>query len=161
MTRTIQALLLAASFLARVPAAPAEAPPSRAHDLERARSGYVENSLAFSAAARARASRFIDSQLAKADSMSDEEFVLCVMAITALADNGHDGLNEEAGAWYPSSRLPLRMIWFADGWVVARAAPEQAELLGARPADRRFVPGGFARAAASFRRRHRCVPSLG
>ena len=132
MIRAIQALLLAASLLTRLPVAQAEAPPSRAHDLERARSGYVENSLAFSAAARARASRFIDSKLAKADTMSREEFALCVMAITAFADNGHDGLDDEDGAWYPSSRLPLRMIWFADGWVVARAAPEQAELLGAR-----------------------------
>jgi len=132
MIRATAALLLAIALLSRASATAADVPPSRSSDLERARSGYVENSLALSAAARVRASRFIDAKLPKVEAMSREEFVLCVMPITGFADNGHDGLNDEEGAWFPGSRLPLRMIWFADGWVVARAAPEQAELLGAR-----------------------------
>lgn len=115
-----------------VKGAAAEVAPSRAGDLERARTEYVGKSLAFSRTARDAANRFIDAQVPKAAAMSREEFLLCVMALTAYADNGHDGLNDEDGSWFPEARLPLRMIWFKDAWVVARAAPEHAELVGAR-----------------------------
>lgn len=64
--------------------------------------------------------------------MRREEFLLYAMAITAFAGNGHDGPNDEDGAWFPSPRVPIRMIWFADGWVIACASLGQAELLGAR-----------------------------
>ena len=129
MIRVTAALLV---VLGLASGAFAEPTPSRTADLERARSEYVGNSLAFSPEARIQANRFIDAQLPKFEAMSREEFLLCVTAITAFADNGHDGLNDEEGSWYPDARLPLRMIWFADGWVIACAAPAQVELLGAR-----------------------------
>ncbi len=101
---------------------------------EIARAAYVDKSRAFSTETRLRALRFIDRAEQRADSMSAEEFLLTVLQIPAFADNGHDVLNDndDDGAWYPQARLPLRMIWFPEGWVIARAAPEAAELLGAK-----------------------------
>ena len=63
--------------------------------------------------------------------MPPEEFLLTALQIAGYADNAHDVLNDEDGAWYPEARLPLRMIRFPEGWVVARAAPEYVDLLGA------------------------------
>lgn len=105
---------------------------TRRGDLEIARTVYLDKDRAFSAANRLRAARFIERAEPRADSMSAEEFFLTILQIPAFADNGHDVFNDEDGAWYPQARLPLRMIWFPEGWVVARAAPEYADLLGAR-----------------------------
>ena len=52
--------------------------------------------------------------------------------IAAFADNGHDVFNSGNDAWWPDTRLPLRLIWFPDGLIVARVAAEHQELLGAR-----------------------------
>ena len=132
-------VIVAAFLLGTVPSAHADRNPdafshTRSGDLEIARAAYVDRSRAFSAAKRLRASRFIDRAEQRADSMSAEEFLLTILQIPAFADNGHDVLNEhdDDGAWYPQARLPLRMIWFPEGWVVARAAPEVADLLGAK-----------------------------
>ena len=107
-------------------------PKTRRGDLERARAAYVDRSRAFSTAKRLRALRFIDHVERRADSMSPEEFLLTILQIPAFADNGHDVFTDEDDAWYPEARLPLRMIWFPEGWVVARAAPDVADLLGAK-----------------------------
>lgn len=124
--------LLAASLGAVLPviASMASAGPN-ADDLEYARSAYLEKSPAFSAANRTRAKRFIEQAAASADSMTREEFLLCLLRIAAFADNGHDTLRTE-GAWWPQARLPVRMIWFPSGWAIARADAAHAELLGAR-----------------------------
>ena len=131
--------MVAAFLLGTVPSAQADRNPNpfsytRRGDLEIARAAYVDRSRAFSAAKRLRASRFIDRVEQRADSMSAEEFLLTILLIPAFADNGHDVLNDndDDGAWYPQARLPLRMIWFPEGWVVARAAPEVSDLLGAK-----------------------------
>jgi hypothetical protein len=110
----------------------AEGSASRESDLTLAETRYVMRSPAFSAEARRKALDFIVQQKPRVASMTAEEFMLCVLAIPAFADNGHDVLNDSDLSWSPSARLPLRMIWFPDGWVVARAAPEFAPLLGAR-----------------------------
>jgi hypothetical protein len=102
-----------------------------ADDLEHAKSEYVEKSNAFSAANRSRATRFIEQAAAAADSMTHEQFLLCLLRIAAFADNGHDSLRTQ-GAWWPQARLPVRMIWFPSGWAIARADAAHAELLGAR-----------------------------
>ena len=122
-------------------------PRTRRGDLELARAAYVDKSRAFSTAKRLRALRFIDRAEQRADSMSAEEFLLTILQIPAFADNGHDVLkdNDDDGAWYPQARLPLRMIWFPEGWVVARAAPEVTDLLGAKVTRNR---GAFAGRAA-------------
>ncbi len=105
---------------------------TRVQDLELAQSGYVEHSVSMSPEVRQRALQFIARVKPRVASMSQEEFLLCMLQLLAIADNAHDVLNDEKGAWYPQSRLPLRMIWFSDGWVIARAAPEYLDLLGAR-----------------------------
>jgi hypothetical protein len=128
--------MLAAVLLGPVTSAHAGPSPNalsskRRGDLEIARAAYVDKSRAFSTAKRQRALRFIDRMEERADSMSPEEFLLTILKIPAFADNGHDVVNDD-GAWYPQARLPLRMIWFPEGWVVARAAPDVADLLGAK-----------------------------
>ena len=117
---------------ARASVAAASDGATRVADLEMARSQYVLRSPAFSPAQRQRALAYIERQKPRVGRMSPEQFLLCVLAIPAYADNGHDVLNTADGAWWPSARLPLRLIWFPDGWVVARAGAEHADLLGAR-----------------------------
>jgi len=104
----------------------------RIADLEIARSHYVLRSRSFTPSSRRAAFALIDRLERRAGSLSNAEFLIGAMELTALAQNAHDSLNLGPGAWMPSARLPIRMIWFPDGIVVARAAPEQADLLGAR-----------------------------
>lgn len=104
----------------------------QAGDLQFAKSAYVLKSQAFSAEARERAVHFIDRSAATADAMTHEQFLLCVLRIAAFADNGHDTESDSGDAWWPSARLPVRMLWFPDQWVIARADAANADLLGAR-----------------------------
>ena len=109
-------------------ATPAHAGP-RADDLRFARSDYVLRSQAFSDAARARAVDFIDRSELSADAMTQEQFLLCVLQIAAFADNGHDTETDSGDAWWPNARLPVRMLWFEDQWIIARADAANADLL--------------------------------
>src|SRR4249920_1038036 len=82
-------------------------------DLEFARTEYVMKSKAFSAADRRQALAYIDSLEAPSSVMSNEQFLLAVLRIVAYAHNAHDSF-DFADGWVPPTRLPLRMIWFAD-----------------------------------------------
>jgi hypothetical protein len=82
-------------------------------DLEFARKNYVMKSKAFSPINRRKALTFIDRLEKRSGSLSNEEFLLAVMQIAAFARNGHDSF-DDADGWVPSTRLPLRMIWFPD-----------------------------------------------
>ena len=104
----------------------------RAADLERVKSEYVLKSGAFSPEARVQAVHFIDTIAATADGMTHEQFLLSVLRIAAFADNGHDTESDEGDAWSPKARLPVRMIWFPDAWLIARADSANSDLLGAR-----------------------------
>jgi hypothetical protein len=64
--------------------------------------------------------------------MTREQFLLSVLRIAAFADNGHDTESDEGDAWWPTARLPVRMLWFPDAWVIARADSANVDLLGAR-----------------------------
>lgn len=101
-------------------------------DLETARNDYVMRSKAFTPEAKRQALDLIAHMEAKAGDISDIDFLVGILKLTALADNGHDFMDDGEKAWLPPKRLPFRMIWFPDGTLVARAAPEQADLLGAR-----------------------------
>ena len=105
---------------------------SRADDLQFAKSAYVLKSEAFPTGARERAVDFIDHSAMTAEAMTREQFLLCVLQIAAFADNGHDTENDSHDAWWPAARLPVRMLWFPDVWVIARADSANADLLGAR-----------------------------
>jgi hypothetical protein len=85
----------------------------------------------FTEANRQRAVAFIRHVQAGRRAASREQFLLTAMRIAAFADNAHDQVDFGAG-WRPASRLPLHLIWFADAMLIARAAPEHEDLLGAR-----------------------------
>jgi hypothetical protein len=81
--------------------------------------------------ARERAKSLAHDLERDAASLSHEAFVLRVMEITALADNGHTAIGENA--WRKDTpRVPLRTYPFADGLYVVRAQSAYTELLGAR-----------------------------
>ncbi|MBS0580517.1 MAG: hypothetical protein JSR36_14770 [Proteobacteria bacterium] len=127
------ALLLAMIAAGALGGAPSIAPAGpRAEDLAVARSGYVLKSPVFTAAARERAVHFIDASVPRADAMTPEQFLLCILRIAAFADNGHDTEHDAGDAWWPAARLPVRMLWFPEEWVIARADAANADLLGAR-----------------------------
>ena len=105
---------------------------ARRQDLRIVRTEYVLKSRAFTAARRARALALLERLDAAAGDLSDPDFLLDLMKVAALAGNAHDAVDFDPPAWAPSARTPFRMIWFPEGLVVARAAPEAAEFLGAR-----------------------------
>jgi hypothetical protein len=92
----------------------------------------VLKSHAISPAARTRALRYLARIEPGVETLSSERYLLALLRLAAIADNGHDTVDTPDEAWWPTARLPLRMIWFPDGWVVARAAPAFADLVGAR-----------------------------
>jgi hypothetical protein len=125
-------LNLLALAVTSVPVKSNAATDSRAGDLDFAQTEYVLQSPAFSAQARNMALGFIGAAAQSADHLSPEQFLLVVFHIAAFADNGHDVVNDSEGAWWPTARLPIRMIWFPSGWVVARADSAHSDLVGAR-----------------------------
>lgn len=121
-------LLLLAAALAAVSATASDWPAQRA-DLEFARDEFVGASPAFSRSDRRRAVAVIDQVIAHGRPLSNEAFLLAMLRIAAASGNAHEHVH---GGWMPSARLPVRMIWFPDAIVIARASPEFAHLLGAR-----------------------------
>jgi hypothetical protein len=102
-------------------------------DLEIAQREYALKSKAFTPERRKRALTLLESLKTRAGTLSNPEFLVGIDKIAALAENGHDGSATPGDhAWTPAKRLPLRLIWFPDGLVVARAPREQADLIGAR-----------------------------
>ncbi len=100
-------------------------------DLAILRDDYVNQSRAFKPKARRAALDYLASLEPRADSLTTAGFLIAIARTTALADNGHDSWHPGEGAWLPD-RAPLRFFWFPDALVVARVAPAQQDLLGAR-----------------------------
>jgi hypothetical protein len=125
-------VLLALAWAAPAVAAEANSTAARIADLEIAKTDYVLKSKAFAPQSRAKALALINTLERHAGVLSDAQFLLGLMEVAACAQNAHDSLDIGEGAWMPATRLPLRLIWFPDGIVVARAAPAQSDLLGAR-----------------------------
>jgi hypothetical protein len=110
--------------------------PSQIEDLECAKENYVLKSKAFSSPSRREALAFIDKLEAQSEALSKEKFLVSLLQIAAFARNAHDSLRfGEADAWRPQNKLPFRIIWFPDAMIIARAAPEYGELLGANAAS--------------------------
>ena len=92
---------------------------------------YPDLDRAYSPEARERAKALARDLVRDAPRLSHEAFVLRAMEITALADNGHTAVGQDA--WRRNTpRLPLRTYHFADGLRVLRARTENNDLLGAR-----------------------------
>ncbi len=116
--------------IAPIPAADVAA--GRQADVDYARSEYILKSQALLPEQRSRALTYLRQLGPRVASMSEAEFLLAMARVPAFADNGHDVFHSGKAAWWPKSRLPFSLVWFPDGLLIARAAPERKELLGAR-----------------------------
>jgi hypothetical protein len=127
--RAAAGFLIAVTWAAAVEAE--EVASSRLRDLDIAQSDYVEQSPAFASTAREQAHALIAELRGRATEMTDAQFAFALARIAALADNGHDTIHLGKDSGSPKLRLPVRMIWFDDALLIARAGPDAAELLGA------------------------------
>jgi len=100
-------------------------------DIAVLRDDYVNQSRAFTPETRRAALDYLASLEPRAASLTSAEFLIAVAKTTALADNGHDSWYPGEDAWLPK-RAPLGLFWFPDALVIARAAPAERDLLGAR-----------------------------
>lgn len=101
-------------------------------DLDQLQLHYVLASPSFDARARERAVRLISRLTFDGGALQPLPFLLSVAKVAALADNGHDMAFAMGTGWRAKTRLPLRVIWFADGLTIARSADEYHDLTGAK-----------------------------
>lgn len=130
--RSVVCLIALLALYASVPSIAMTRRQAQIADLEVAKNDYVLKSLAFTPDRRLQALNSLKNLEARAGSLSDMEFLIGIAHLAALADNGHDAVAFGDDSWVPPTRLPFRMLAFSDSTVVSRAAPEYAELLGAR-----------------------------
>ena len=62
--------------------------------------------------------------------MTDDEIVVGLMKIVALVKDGHSSLNPRP--FMRSGLFPVKYYWFSDGLYIIAAAPEHADLVGAK-----------------------------
>lgn len=124
---------LAHRFNPPPPPPPAEIADQRAGQVADARyfEAFPDFDRSYSPSARKRAKQLARVLSHEAAGLSHEQFVLHVAEITALAGNAHTAIGEDAFR-KGTPRIPVRTFWFADGLRILRAAPAQADLLGAR-----------------------------
>jgi|SRR5665213_1712118 len=101
-------------------------------DLEVVRREYLPKDMAFSPATRALAVAQLEHMQRMAGSMSPMDFAVGLAELGALNDNAHSGMRRRDPRVQPTARLPLRLLWLADGLIVARAGGEAQDLAGAR-----------------------------
>ncbi|MEO8670209.1 MAG: hypothetical protein ABI411_02770 [Tahibacter sp.] len=101
-------------------------------DLAIVRDEYLPKELAYTAATRALAQAKLGELNARAGSLSSAELLVGLAQIGALTDNAHSGLRYHDPLALPGARLPLRLLWFPDALIVARATGDAADLAGAR-----------------------------
>lgn len=121
---------------AATPAGAADAPDSvraaQLADLAVVRTRYLPGDQAFTPATRALARAQLDALTRRAGQLSAAQFAVGLAELGGLADNAHSGLRRFDSRAQPASRLPLHLLWFPDGLLVARAHGESAGLAGAR-----------------------------
>ncbi len=101
-------------------------------DLAIVREDYLTKELAYTPATRALALTKLRELEARAGTLSAADMLVGLAQIGALADNAHSGVRYHDPLALPPSRLPLRLLWFPDALIVARATGEAADLAGAR-----------------------------
>ncbi len=122
---------LSALLMLGPPAVAAPNAKARLEGLDALRTQYVLKSASFSPADREQAMAMVEGLERRADNLPDVDLLVGVLRVIASAHNGHDSLGgKEAAA--PPARLPVHMIWFADGLFIARAGPQYVDLLGAK-----------------------------
>jgi hypothetical protein len=105
---------------------------ARLQDLTYAREHYVLASRAFSSGTREHGLNLIHELEQRAGELSEAEFLVGMERLSALAQNAHDWVGFSDGGVRREKRLPLRIIWFPDAMVIARAGPPALDLVGAR-----------------------------
>ena len=125
------ALLFA--FAASVPVGATDKPELTAQlaDLAVMRTDYVQKSPVFTPENRQRALSYVSQLENDKRLLTPEQFLLACLTVSAFAQNGHDNTDTLPGSWFPSQRLPMRLLWLDDGIVVARVAATHADLAGA------------------------------
>ncbi len=101
-------------------------------DLAAVRDDYLPKELAYTPATRALAQAKLRELEGRAGSLSAADMLVGLAQIGALTDNAHSGLRYRDPRALPAARLPLRLLWFPDALIVARATGEAADLAGAR-----------------------------
>ena len=101
-------------------------------DLAVVRDDYLPKELAYTAATRELAQARLGELEARAGSLSPAEMLVGLAQIGALTDNAHSGVRYRDPRALPAARLPLRLLWFPDALIVARATGDAADLAGAR-----------------------------
>lgn len=127
------ALTMLTLFAATVAAA--DAPTLRdaqLADLAIVRDEYLVKELAYTPATRSQAAAKVRELEARAGELSSADLLVGLAQIGALADNAHSGVRWRDPRALPAKRLPLRLLWFPDALVVARATGEAADFAGAR-----------------------------
>lgn len=104
---------------------------ARIADIVAFREGFMATDIAYSPTARAEAERRLIRLKNSAATVSQAYFELELSRIVALADNGHTAVFPFLRAPH-FNRIPIRLATFGEDFYVVRAAPEYAELLGAR-----------------------------
>ncbi|MGB6309684.1 MAG: hypothetical protein WBF89_17995, partial [Steroidobacteraceae bacterium] len=143
MTQSLSAVLAACIAAAGMTGSPARADsassdsPSSSgaaqlQDLNVVRTQYLPKEMAYSPATRALAEAELDKLEQQAGSLSPAQFTVGLALVGALTDNAHSGLRRFDPRAQPVSRLPLRLLWFPDALIVARATGAAASLAGAR-----------------------------
>lgn len=130
------ARLAMAAFLAVASPAIAEAPAAsreaQLEDLDFIRARYMEKERAYSPEERAAADAILAELRAKAGTLTNEQLFLGISQVVAAADNAHSRTSWGSAETAPKTVWPLRLAWFdAEGFVVLRALPPQADLAGA------------------------------
>ncbi|MDQ2861354.1 MAG: hypothetical protein M3T55_11670 [Pseudomonadota bacterium] len=101
-------------------------------DLELVRTQYLPKEMAFTPATRALAEQRVRALEARAGTLSPVDMLVDMSEISALADNGHSAAHYHSPGALPPTRLPLRLLWFPDALIIARAEGAAADLAGAR-----------------------------
>lgn len=101
-------------------------------DLAVVRDEYLVKELAYTPVTRAQAAAKLRELETRAGELSSADLLVGLAQIGALADNAHSGARWRDPRALPKRRLPLRLLWFPDALVVARATGEATDLAGAR-----------------------------
>lgn len=101
-------------------------------DLAQVRAEYLPKEMAFTPTTRAAAEARLKALEARAGRLTPSDLLVGLAEVAALADNAHSGVRYHTPEALPDKRLPLRLIWFPDALVVARAHGDAADLAGAR-----------------------------
>ena len=117
------------------PATPVDA---RLQDLDYLRR-FPEADRSFSPAQLSAFNALIDDLEARAQTMSEAQFVMGVSAAGAIPENGHSGVSLR-GTLNRLNSLPVRFAWFGDGLHIVRAHAQHADLIGARVAAYEGTP---------------------